>query len=141
MVDFLNKYCPIKVLAEGSYGQVLLAKYLNRDADAMVAIKIFNFKDGLDKRIRDKNPLIKKSKTKSSKDIQDEIPKNSSKSLSDSTINKMSPESFKAHGMKKHFQNEVQFLKFLSHRNIIKIIETANLIQMQDPLHCLVDNF
>ena len=45
MVDFLNKYSPIKALAEGSYGKVILAKRLGPKDGELVAIKIFNFKE------------------------------------------------------------------------------------------------
>lgn len=43
MADFLNKYSPIKILAEGSYGKVLLARRLGLYEGELVAVKMFNF--------------------------------------------------------------------------------------------------
>jgi len=45
MGEFLNKYTPLKILAEGSYGKVILAKRNNQNDGELVAIKIFNFKE------------------------------------------------------------------------------------------------
>jgi hypothetical protein len=45
----------------------------------------------------------------------------------------MSPDSLKKHGMKRHFNNEVAFLSHLNHKNIVRVVETASLVQMLDP--------
>eukprot|EP00347_Sterkiella_histriomuscorum_P001348 403372377 len=120
MADFLNKYTPLRVLAEGSYGKVILAKRLQEYEGELVAIKIFNFKDD--------ESSSKKSKRPSQKNEED-----GHLSISGSQLQKMSPDSLKKHGMKRHFKNEVVFLSKLNHKHIVHVVETANLVNMQDP--------
>lgn len=65
MVDFLNKYNPLRVLAEGSYGKVILAQRLHKHAGELVAIKIFHFREDESSSQSRKNST--KSKPDSSK--------------------------------------------------------------------------
>lgn len=55
MSDFLVKYELIKVLAEGSYGKVILAKCHQINEGELVAIKIFAMNDDNDKENKQYN--------------------------------------------------------------------------------------
>ncbi|CDW84618.1 protein kinase domain containing protein [Stylonychia lemnae] len=120
MVQFLNKYTPLRVLAEGSYGKVILAKRIHEKEGELVAIKIFNFKDD------EKNHQSRSRRTG-----------NQRSNISGTELSKMTPDSLKRHGMIRHFQNEVVFLAGISHPYIVKVIETASLVHMANPFNCL----
>lgn len=118
------------MLAEGSYGKVVLAKKTEDIADGLpnqIAVKVFQMS------------LSENGEANNGAGAKDDNMDEDQAGTSDENVTKSevhgpetgggpmeeSPSTRKRNGMQRHFINEVHYLTKLSHPNIVRVIETA----------------